>query len=675
MITPNPNRYFVAQQVTDISEPLLFRTLTGEERLSEIYEFDVELLCPNNTVDLKSLLGKSFTITINDLPGNPRYLNGNITGMSLAGREESGEKYYLYHATLRPTLWYLTQNQDCRIFQGKSVPEILISILSEYKVKVENRLSYDYRSWDYSVQYQESDYDFICRLMEHEGIYFYFTHQADGHTMILADAPQGHNVLAGYDNIVYRLTEGGLTQNDATIYEWNVSDIITPSLYSMDDYDFRKPRANLLENRRNPLSYAKEKAEIFDWPGCYTDQSHAQFYTRVRQQEFEANHESMSGRASSLGLAPGYRFMLDNAPRLEDSREYLTIAARYFFQENSYVSNDEDDTEHYIDFEVLPASTQWRPKRKTAWPKTHGPQTAEVVGPAGESIWTDSYGRVKLKFRWDRYSQGDETSSCWVRVSSNWAGWQYGGVQIPRIGEEVVVDFINGDPDRPMITGRVYNEDNMPPWDLPANATKMGIMSRTTEGSISNANSLYMDDAPGLENFSLHAERDMSISVENNLDLLVEGDTTSTIQGFSDALIEGDATSMIQGASAMSVMGNAVETFSSSLTTTVAQTLTTIAPIMMIQPTTNRVSITPDDLEATKLKVFAAGLRVQAVGADIRVRGMHIDSTQFEAQVIPTYLGVTKAKILADDTVLKIFKAQINIGKLELNAKDLVLYL
>ncbi len=645
------NRLFVAQQITDVSEPLLFHTLTGEERLSEIYELDVGLLCPTNTLDLKSQLGKSFTVTISDNTAPARYLNGNITGMTLAGREETEERYYLYHVTLRPTLWYLTQNQDCRIFQEQNVPEIILGILNEYKIKVENRLTYNYRSWGYCVQYQESDYDFICRLMEHEGIYFYFTHQADGHTLILADSPQRHEALDGYSNIVYRLTEGGLTENDATIYGWNVSDIITPSLYSMDDYDFRKPRANLLENRRNPLSYAKEKAEIFDWPGCYTDQSHGQFYARVRQQEFEANHELIKGRASSLGLAPGYRFMLDNAPRPEDAREYMTLAARYSFKENSYASNDEDSAEHYIDFVVLPAATQWRPKRKTAWPKTHGPQTAEVVGPAGETIWTDNYGRVKLKFRWDRYSKGDETSSCWVRVSSNWAGWQYGGVQIPRIGEEVVVDFVNGDPDRPLITGRVYNEDNMPPWDLPANATRMGIMSRTPDGNIANANSLFMEDSPGIESFAMHAERDMNISVENDLNLLVEGISTSIVNG------------------------NVFETYNSNLSTTVAQTITTIAPTMIIQPTTNTISITPDSLEAALLKVFAAGLRVQAIGADIRVRGMHIDSTQFEARVVPVYLGVTSAKILADDTVLKIFKQQINIGKLELNAKDLVLYL
>lgn len=655
----NSNRIFVAQQITGIAEPLLFHTLTGEERLSEVYELEVGLLSPTNTIDLKAQLGKSFTVTIDDNSAPVRYLNGNITGMTLAGREESEERYYLYRVTLRPTLWYLTQNQDCRIFQEQSVPEIILSLLNEYKINVDNRLTYNYRSWGYCVQYQESDYDFICRLMEHEGIYFYFTHQADGHTLVLADSPQRHDALPGYGNIVYRLTEGGLTENDAAIYQWNVSDVITPSLYSMDDYDFRKPRANLLENRRNPFSYAKEKAEIFDWPGCYTEQSHGQFYARVRQQEFEANHEIIKGRASSLGLAPGHRFMLENAPRIADNREYMTIAARYFFQENSYASNDSDESEHYTDFVVLPAATQWRPSRKTAWPKTHGPQTAEVVGPAGESIWTDNYGRVKLKFRWDRYSLGDETSSCWVRVSSNWAGWQYGGVQVPRVGEEVVVDFVNGDPDRPLITGRVYNEDNMPPWDLPANATRMGIMSRTKEGSISNANSLFMEDSPGIESFDMHAERNMDVSVENDMDLLVEGNRTSTILGTRTS----------------TVTGNVVETFSSNLLTTVAQTITTIAPTMLIQPTTNTISITPDSLEAALLKVFASGLRVQAVGADIRARGAHIDSTQFEAKVNPVYLGVTSAKILADDTVLKIFKQQINMGKLELNAKDLVVYL
>ncbi|WP_368939952.1 type VI secretion system Vgr family protein [Proteus mirabilis] len=625
----NSKHLFTVGQITNLFEPLLFYKLTGEEKLSDIYKFDVELLCPKNTIDLKEHLGKFLTIKIDDHRAPTRYLNGLITSMSLLGREESEKRYYLYRVTLSPTLWYLTQNKDCRIYQEKSVPEIVLSIFNEYQINVDNRLTHNYRIWNYCVQYQESDYDFICRLMEHEGIYFYFSHHANGHTLVLSDSPQQHDPLEGYSKIVYRQVEGGLTENDASIYQWNISDIITPSLYSMDDYDFKKPRANLLENCRNPFSYAKEKSEIFDWPGVYTEQSHGQFYTSIRQQEFVANHELIKGRASSIGIAPGCRFLLDNAPRPIDAREYMVISASYFFKENSYSSNDHDTAEHYIDFIVLPADTQWRPKKSTPWPKTHGPQTAEVVGPKNEKIWTDSYGRVKLKFRWDRYSESNETSSCWVRVSSNWAGWQYGGVQIPRIGEEVIVDFINGDPDRPIIIGRVYNEENMPPWDLPGNATRMGIMTRSKDGNIANANSLFMDDAQGNESFTMHAEKDMDISVENDFKLLVEGT--------SNAVVNLDA----------------VEMYNANHAKVVVQT----------------------DVEAALRKVFAAGLRVEAVGADIKVRGMHIDSTQFEARVVPVYLGVTAAKILSDDTILHLFKNKIELGVLELNAKLLVLYL
>lgn len=392
------------------------------------------------------------------------------------------------------------------------------------------------------MQYQESDFDFISRLMEHEGIYYYFTHQQDGHTLVLADAPSAHQELAGYASIPYQLAEGGLVENKDSINSWSVSDAITPSLYSLDDYDFRKPRARLLEARQNPASFAQDKAEVFDWPGRYTDHAHGQFYVKVRQQEFEAQHEQMSGEGSSQGIAPGYRFQLIQAPRMEDNRAYLVVSAHYFMQENSYASNDNDVGEQRTEFQVVPADINWRPARITPWPKTHGPQTAEVVGPEGESIWTDKYGRVKLKFRWDRHGSGNETSSCWVRVSSAWAGWKYGGIQIPRVGEEVVVDFINGDPDRPIITGRVYNEDSMPPWDLPGDATKMGFMSRSKGGGADNASFLFLEDSPGNESFDMHAERNMNMTVENDKNVNIDGSRTTTIGRKQDDTVTGDAT-------------------------------------------------------------------------------------------------------------------------------------
>lgn len=247
------------------SHQLLFRSLSGEEKLAGLFEFDVELLSPDNRLDLKALLGQKITLELRGNPLAPRYLNGNITRMTLSGREAGGNRYYIYRAVLRPTLWYLTQNRDFRIYQEKTVPDILTQVLGQYQVKIDNRLSYDYRIWGYCVQYQESDFDFISRLMEHEGIYYYFTHQQDGHTLVLADAPSAHQELAGYASIPYQLAEGGLVENKDSINSWSVSDAITPSLYSLDDYDFRKPRARLLEARQNPASFAQDKAEVFDW--------------------------------------------------------------------------------------------------------------------------------------------------------------------------------------------------------------------------------------------------------------------------------------------------------------------------------------------------------------------------------------------------------------------------
>ena len=224
-------------------------------------------------------------------------------------------------------------------------------------------------------------------------------------------------------------------------------------------------------------------------------------------------------------------------------------------QENSYASNDNDAGEQRTEFQVVPAGINWRPARTTPWPKTHGPQTAEVVGPEGESIWTDKYGRVKLKFRWDRHGNGNETSSCWVRVSSAWAGWKYGGIQIPRVGEEVVVDFINGDPDRPIITGRVYNEDSMPPWDLPGDATKMGFMSRSKGGGTDNASFLFLEDAPGNESFDMHAERNMNMTVENDKNVNIDGSRTTTIGRLQDDTVTGDATFLYKAKRTTTVNG------------------------------------------------------------------------------------------------------------------------
>ncbi|MEQ4514740.1 MAG: type VI secretion system tip protein TssI/VgrG, partial [Pantoea agglomerans] len=248
----------------------------------------------------------------------------------------------------------------------------------------------------------------------------------------------------------------------------------------------------------------------------FVDHSHGESYARIRQEVWQAEHHSVSGSGTATGIAPGFTFSIINAPHFSDNGEYLVTSATYDFAENSYASGDTGDSRHNIHFTVLPSSVTYRTPPETAWPKTHGPQTAKVVGPKGESIWTDRYGRVKVKFHWDRLAKGDDTSSCWVRVSSAWAGQGFGGVQIPRVNDEVVVDFINGDPDRPLIIGRVYNEASMPPWALPAAATQMGFLSRSKDGTADTANALRFEDKAGEEHLWIQAQKNMDTHVKND---------------------------------------------------------------------------------------------------------------------------------------------------------------
>ncbi|MDU7133886.1 MAG: type VI secretion system tip protein TssI/VgrG, partial [Enterobacteriaceae bacterium] len=306
--------------------------------------------------------------------------------------------------------------------------------------------------------------------------------------------------------------------------------------------DFRKPNAWLFQARQNPNSPEPGSINVYDWPGRFVDHGHGEFYARIHQERWQVEHQQIQGSATALGITPGHTFTLYNAPFFSDNAEYLTTEANYWLEENAYASGGSSQTMHRIDFTVIPSSVTYRPAQKTAWPRTYGPQTAKVVGPQGESIWTDRYGRVKVKFHWDRQAKGDDTSSCWVRVSSAWAGQGFGGVQIPRVGDEVVVDFINGDPDRPIITGRVYNEASMPPWDLPGDATRMGFMTRSKDGSVDNASFLFFEDSPGNESVQMHSEKDMMVSVENDQTVNIDGNRTTTIKKEQKDDVTGDAT-------------------------------------------------------------------------------------------------------------------------------------
>jgi type VI secretion system secreted protein VgrG len=542
-------------------DTLMFRAMNGSEGLSTLFEFEVELLSASYSVDLRQLLGKPLTLEIATGLGTTRYLSGEITRCTLVGRESATSRLYIYRATVRPWLWYLTQTSDNKIFQNKNVPDIIKEVAADYAFPVEWRLSGTYRNWEYAVQYQETDFDFISRLMEHEGIYYWFRHEQGKHTLVFTDDITQHDPCPGCESLPYYGPDRMAVPREEYVSAWEPAEQITPSGFATTDFDFKRPGTTMDARRTNPAPYDDGKLEIYEWLGGYTDPEQGEHYTRVRLEGLQCRQELVSGACNALGFAPGYRFTLSNHPRGGENREYLIIAAHYHIREGGYATGTTQAQVFDVGFTVLPSSVPFRPPRVTPLAYTHGPQTATVVGKDGQQIWVDEYGRIKVQFHWDRVGQRNENSSCWVRVSSPWASGGFGGIQLPRRGDEVVVDFIGGHPDRPIVIGRVFNGANMPPWDLPANATQSGFVSRSQDGTPRTANAFMFEDKPGQEEIWLHAERNMRTEVE--------ADEQRSVDGARNTIIGGDDTTSIGGARTIHVQGADVLTVGQARSVTV----------------------------------------------------------------------------------------------------------
>ncbi|WP_193100527.1 type VI secretion system tip protein TssI/VgrG [Burkholderia sp. Z1] len=510
-------------------DDLKFHTLDGSDELGRLFEFRIEALADSHSLSLKDMLGKPVTVRIEQQDQSTRYLNGIVARASLAGRR--AERYYGYELAVRPWLWLATRRSDCRIFQNKTVPEIVQEVLSTYGFPIENHLVESYVPREFCVQYNETDAAFVSRLMEFEGIYYWFRHAEDTHTLMLSDAMSSHTALPGYETIPYIARDRTAIADEEHIDGWLPAQAVSVGKHQTTDYDYTKPRADLSSQKVDPRGHDHDSFASFEWPGGYRDDAPGAHYSRVRLEEQQAEHERASADTDVRGAAPGYLFTLAHCPRADQNREYLIVRCQYRFQENAYASDQgAEAVVHQTMMLVQPSSLPYRSPRETPRPRTNGPQTATVVGPPGEEIWTDQYGRVKLQFRWDRYGQSNQDSSCWVRVSSPWAGGGFGGVQIPRVGDEVVVDFLNGDPDEPIVTGRVYNGEKMPPWGLPGSATQSGMLSRSSPGgTIEHANAFRFEDKKGAEQLWMHAEKNFDAETEADHSLSVGNNHTHTV--------------------------------------------------------------------------------------------------------------------------------------------------
>jgi len=510
-------------------DELLFRRMTVIESLGRLFEINLELLSAAEDIKMDDVVGQDMTVRLEIQDGSNRYFNGFCSEFSQTGRLG---RYATYQAVLRPWFWFLTRTADCRIFQEMTVPDIIKDVFREHGFSdFEESLSNSYRTWEYCVQYRETDFNFVSRLMEQEGIYYFFKHEDGKHLLVLADSYSAHDLIPAYEKVPYFPPSANVQREKDCITDWFIRKSLKAGNYVLESYDFKKPKAELMTNSSISRDYARADFEIFDYPGEYLEKSDGDQYVRSRLEELQAEYERVEGESDTRGFMCGGLFELENYPRKDQNREYLLVSVTHTAHVSDYESGTGDgEWEYACTFEAMDSKEPFRTPRATPKPTVQGPQTAVVVGPSGEEIHTDEYGRVKVQFHWDRYGKADENSSCWVRVSQVWAGKQWGAMHIPRMGHEVIIDFLEGDPDQPIITGRVYNADNMPPYSLPDNKTQSGIKSRSSkEGTPENFNEIRFEDKKGSEEMYIHAEKNQTIMVENDKGETVGHDNTESI--------------------------------------------------------------------------------------------------------------------------------------------------
>ena len=535
----------LAELITSLGpDRLLLTTATIHEFLGRPFSIEIEAFSPQ-PVEAEQLLGQKVSVRL-DLDEAERWFNGYVFRVA---QEEPEDRFWPYTFTVRPWLWFLTRTADCRIFQHRSVPDIVKEIFREHGfTDFKDRLIGSYPPREYCVQYRETDFNFVQRLLEEEGIYYYFTHDRNSHTLVLADGPTAHDPVPGASTVPYYLAEGDPVE-EPHISRWRFEKIVRPGQVVLNDFDFEKPGAKLEVNASDVKPHQKADYEVYDYPGEYVEADEGDRYARVRIEELHSRYEEARG-ASNVGyLTAGGLFDLEcRDPKLaaELNDRYLLAEVHHTISLGRYFSQGEGGEHYGNTFGAIPAKITYRPRRITVVPRIQGPQTAIVVGPKGEEIHTDKYGRVKVQFHWDRYGKRDENSSCWVRVAQVWAGKNWGGIHIPRIGQEVIVEFLEGDPDRPIITGRVYNAEQMPPYDLPAHKTWSGIKSRSSKGgSPANFNEIRFEDKKGEEELYIHAEKNQTNIVENDEVTDVGHDRTETVGNDETITIGHDRTEQV----------------------------------------------------------------------------------------------------------------------------------
>jgi type VI secretion system secreted protein VgrG len=524
---------------------LLLESFSCSEGFSTLTEISASLLSPRSDLEADKILGRPVTFEL-ELRGDARrHLHGFVTRFALTG---ATGRFHRYQAVVRPWLWFLTRTTDCRIFQDLTVPDIVKTVFEDHPIAVHDfKLFRDYRPWDYCVQYRESDFAFVSRLLEHEGIYYRFEHSDGEHKLILLDSASAHDPQPEGADALPFFSAGQQPPPDLDfVSRWAMTRAVQPGKFAIKDYDFQLPASKLLVDAEQPREHDLADAEWFDYPGGFTKSPHGQHYLENRRDEAHSRFEVFSGATNAQSLRTGFTFTLARHPRADQNTEYLVTGTELQASNGSFEAGAGGSAGFHCEFRALLATQQFRPPRRTPDAVMPGPQTAVVVGKDGEEIHTDKFGRVRVQFHWDRLGQRNEKSSCMVRVAQVWAGKNFGAMFIPRVGHEVVVDFLEGDPNQPIITGSVYNGDNLPPWALPANATQSGVLTRSSKGGgVANANAIRFEDKQGAEQLWIHAEKNQDIEVEADETHWVGHDRSKTVDHDETTHVKHDRTETV----------------------------------------------------------------------------------------------------------------------------------
>jgi type VI secretion system secreted protein VgrG len=618
---------------------LLFKRMQCSEALGRLYTYRLELLSTNSNIKIADVLGTSMTVVL-DLPeGDERYFNGIVTRFAYRGWRDGMASY---DAVLHPALWLLTRSSNCRIFQDKSAIDIVKAVCGDAAygglIALDvSLLSSTPAARTYCVQYRETDFNFVCRLLEEEGIYFYFTHEDGAHTLMLADGYGAHAPAEGYATLQFRDEETYRDPLHEAVTRFAPGGEIQPSVMSLNDFDFEKVSSSttggLLVKTTIAAAFGQPSYEQYDYPGRYTASSAGSAFARARMEALHGQCEQIEAFGNARGLTTGALFTLSEHPRDDQNREFLITGAETGIAGVGFASGgDNASTEFRCAFQAVGKEHSYRAPAIARKPVVQGPQTAMVVGKAGEEIWTDKYGRVKLQFHWERDGKSDETSSCWVRVQQGWAGKGWGAMFVPRIGMEVVVSFLEGDPDQPLITGCVYNGDSMPPYTLPDDQTKSTVKSNSSKGG-AGFNEIRFEDKKDSEEIFVQAEKDFNRVVKNNDTLKVgfekadAGDQTIQIKNDRSLDVGNDHKEHVTNDHTVKVDNNQATTVGkdrtldvsgNDTTTVTGDQKVTVSKTIVVEATTSielKVGSSSIKIEPAKITIKSTQIAVEAEAA------------------------------------------------------------